>query len=76
MKTLFVTILDFTIGVVNIIKLTPEEVEESEKHDDFESFLSTLEEKYGFNVANCQWMVTDTLQVYRYRDGERRSPKK
>ncbi len=44
METNYVTILDFTTGWVNIIHLTPEEIQESEKHEDFESFLSTLEE--------------------------------
>lgn len=59
METNYVTILDFTTGWVNIIHLTPEEIQESEKHEDFESFLSTLEEKYGFKISNCQWMVSE-----------------
>ena len=46
MEPKYVIILDFCIGALNIIKLTEEELKESEKYDDFEEFLSTLEEKY------------------------------
>lgn len=70
METNYVTILDFTTGWVNIIHLTPEEIQESEKHEDFESFLSTLEEKYGFKISNCQWMVSEELHIARYENGE------
>lgn len=59
-----VIILDFCVGVLNIIKLTEEELLESENYDDFESFLSTLEEKYGFKLNNCQWLTTETLNIY------------
>ncbi len=69
MEPKYVIILDFCIGALNIIKLTEEELEESEKYDDFESFLSTLEDKYGFKLNNCQWMTTETLNIYWYKDG-------
>lgn len=69
METNYVTILDFCGGYVNIIKLTEEEKRESEGYEDFGDFLSTLEKKYGFRLSDCQWMVTETLQVYRYEDG-------
>lgn len=69
MEAKYITILDFTNGVVNIIKLTPEEIEASNNYEDFEVFLSTLEEKYGFRTSNCQWMVSETLELYRYEDG-------
>lgn len=65
-----VIILDFCTGALNIIKLTQEELRESENYDDFESFLSTLEDKYGFNLNNCQWMTTETLNIYWYEDGQ------
>ena len=64
-----VIILDFCTGALNIIKLTQEELRESENYDDFESFLSTLEDKYGFNLNHCQWMTTETLNIYWYKDG-------
>lgn len=70
MEPQYVLILDFCTGVLNIIKLTEEELRESEGFDDFESFLSTIEEKYGFRLANCQWMVTEKLNIYGYQDGK------
>lgn len=62
----YVIILDFCIGVLNIIRLTDEEVKESERYNDFEEYLSTLEDKYGFRLDNCQWMTTENLNVYWY----------
>lgn len=70
MEPNYLTILDFCGGYLNIIHLTEEEKKESEKYEDFESFLSTLEEKYGFRINDCQWMTTETLQVYRYENGK------
>ena len=63
-------ILDFCIGALNIIRLTDDEVKESEQYDDFEEYLSTLEEKYGFRLNNCQWMTTENLNVYWYENGQ------
>lgn len=70
MEPKFVVILDFCIGALNIIKLTQEELQEYENYDDFESFLSTLEDKYGFKLDNCQWMTTETLNIYWYENGQ------
>lgn len=70
MDTNYVIILDFCGGYLNIIHLTEEEKKESEKYEDFESFLSTLEEKYDFRLSNCQWMTTESLQVYHYENGK------
>lgn len=70
METNYVIILDFCGGYLNIIHLTAQEKNESQKYDDFESFLSTLEEKYGFRLEDCQWMTTETLQICRYENGE------
>ena len=53
MEPKYVIILDFCTGALNIIKLIEEELTESENYDDFEDFLSTLEEKYGFKLDNC-----------------------
>ena len=71
MEPKYLIILDFCIGALNIIKLTEKELKESENYDDFESFLSTLEEKYSFNLNNCQWMTTETLNVYWYENGQK-----
>lgn len=70
METKFVIILDFCGGYLNIIELTDEELKKSEKYGDFESFLSTLEDKYGFRLSDCQWMTTETLKTYCYKDGK------
>lgn len=70
MEPNYVIILDFCGGFLNIIHLTPDEIKESEKYEDFEDFLATLEEKYGFRLKNCQWMTTETLQIYRYENGK------
>ena len=52
-------------------KAHEEELQESENHDDFESFLSTLEDKYGFKLNNCQWMTTENLNIYWYENGQK-----
>ena len=70
MEPRYVIILDFCIGVLNIIRLTDEEVKESEQYNDFEEYLSTLEDKYGFRLSNCQWMTTENLNVYWYDNGQ------
>lgn len=70
MEPRYVLILDFCIGCLNIIKLTDEELRESEKYDDFEDFLSTIEEKYEFRLSDCNWMVTENLSIYRYENGK------
>ena len=66
MEPRYVIILDFCIDALNIIRLTDEEVKESEQYNDFEEYLSTLEGKYGFKLNNCQWMTTENLNVYWY----------
>ncbi len=70
MEPRYVVILDFCIGALNIIRLTDDEVKESRIFDDFENFLSTLEDKYGFRLNNCQWMTTENLNVYWYEEGQ------
>lgn len=70
MEPRYVIILDFCIGALNIIRLTDEEVKESEQYNDFEEYLSTLENKYGFRLNNCQWMTTENLNVYWYNNGQ------
>lgn len=70
MEPRYVIILDFCIGVLNIIRLTDEEIKESERYDDFEEYLLTLEDKYGFRLNNCQWMTTENLNVYWYDNGQ------
>lgn len=70
MEPNYVIILDFCGGHLSIIHLTAEEIKESENYEDFESFLSTLEDKYGFRLKDCQWMTTGNLNIYRYENGK------
>ena len=62
MEPRYVLILVFCVGGLNIIKLTDE---------DFESFLSTIKERYGFRLNSCQWMTTENLDIYCYQNGEK-----
>lgn len=70
MEPNYVLVLDFCTGCLNIIKLTDEELQESEKYDNFESFLSTIEEKYGFRLSDCSWMTTERLEIHQYENGK------
>ena len=66
METNYIVILDYSVGEVIKIKLTKEQIKELEKSDDFETFLSTLEEKYDFRLKDCLWMTTETYQERSY----------
>lgn len=70
METNYLLILDYASGILNIIHLTAEEIKESENYDDFSDFLHTLEDKYEFRLKDCEWMTTETLQIYRYENGK------
>ena len=70
MEPNYIIILDYCSGSLNIIHLTEEEIAESGKYEDFESFLHTLEDKYGFRMKDICWMSTETLHIYRYENGE------
>ena len=69
MEPKYVILLDYAGGCLNIIKLTPEELAESEKYDDFEAFLHTIEDKYQFRLSDCGFMTCETLDIYYYEDG-------
>lgn len=66
METNYIIILDYSVGEVIKVKLTQEQIKESEKYDDFESFLSILEEEYDFRLKDCLWMVTENYQERSY----------
>lgn len=70
MEPKYLLILDYCTGALNIIELTDQELRESEKYDDFESFLETIEDKYGFRLKDCNWMTTENLNIYHYKDGK------
>ena len=60
METNYIIILDYSVGEVIRIRLSKEQIEESYKYDDFEAYLSTLEDKYDFRLKDCLWMTTET----------------
>lgn len=66
METNYIIILDYSVGEVIKIKLTQEQIEESYKYDDFETYLSTLEEMYDFRLKDCLWMCTETYGERSY----------
>ncbi len=66
METNYIIILDYSVGEVIKIKLTKEQIRKSEKYDDFETYLSTLEEEYDFRLKDCLWMSTETFQERRF----------
>lgn len=66
METNYIIILDYSVGEVIKIKFTKEQIEESYKYDDFETYLSTLEEMYDFRLKDCLWMCTENYQEKSY----------
>ena len=65
-QTKFVLLLDYTGGTLIKIKLTDEELKESENYEDFEVFLHTLEDKYTFRLKDCEWMTVNELTEREY----------
>ena len=63
MEQRFIVILNFDpqSGEILKIRLSDEELVESEKYSDMESYLSTLEEKYEFDLSNSVWLATNEL---------------
>ena len=57
----YLIILDYSYGELIKIKLTDEEKRQLDEHEDFESFIYTLEEKYEFKVSDCLWMTCEKL---------------
>ena len=74
MEPKYVLILDNSTGALSIIELTDEETDEelreSESYEDFESFLTTIENKYGFRLTYSSWMTTENLNIYIYKNGK------
>lgn len=57
----YIVILDYSVGEIIKIRLDEKQIEESEKYDDFESYLATLEDKYDFRLKDCLWMTCENL---------------
>ena len=63
MELRFIVIINFDphSGEILKIRLTDEELAESEKYEDMETYLSTLEEKCKFNLSKAVWLATSEL---------------
>lgn len=70
MEPKYVLLLDYCTGALNIIELTDEEINESYNYEDFESFLETIEDKYEFRLKDCNWMTTENLNIYHFKNGK------
>lgn len=57
----YVIILDYSCGEIIKIRLTDEQLKESDSYPDFESYLSTLEDRYDFRLKDCCWMCCENL---------------
>ena len=62
----FLILLDCSVGELIKIRLTEQEKIESESYQDFEEFISTLEDKYNFRLSNCTWMSCEILSERSY----------
>ena len=66
METNYLILLDYSVGELIKIRLTEQEKIESESYQDFEEFISTLEDKYDFKLSNCSWMCCEVLNERSY----------
>ncbi len=66
----YLIILDYSSSRLITIELSKEERDESENYEDFEEYLCTLEEKYGFKLSDVNWMVAESLKVINYKNGK------
>ena len=65
-----VTIMDYSIGEVFVIKLTVEEQEAAAQYEYFDEFLRTIEDKYGFRTKACDYMSSEFIRVNCFKDNE------
>lgn len=66
MEPRFIILMDFSTGELIKIKLSDQELKESEGYEDFEEFLSTLEDKYEFRLKDCLYMTCHNLSERNY----------
>ena len=62
----YLILLDYSVGELIKIRLTEQEKIESESYQDFEEFISTLEDKYNFRLSDCSWMSCEVLSERSY----------
>ena len=66
MEPRYVILIDFSTGELIKIRLSDEQLKASEEYDDFEEFLSTIEEDYGFRLKDCLYMTCHNLSERNY----------
>lgn len=66
MEANYIIILDSWAGEIIKIKLTEKEKHESEKYEDYNDFLKTLEDKYDFCIENCTWTTMENLSEKQF----------
>ena len=52
MKYNYVILLGYSVGKIIKIRLSKKQKQESKKYYDFESYQTTLEERYGFRLLD------------------------
>lgn len=65
-----VTVIDYSISEVFVIKLTVEEQEAAAQYEYFDEFLRTIEDKYGFQTKTCDYMSSEYIKVNCFKDKE------
>ncbi len=58
--------MDFSTGELIKIRLTDEQLTTSEEYEDFDEFLSTLEDECDFRLKDCLYMTCHTLSERNY----------
>lgn len=66
MEANYIIILDFSVGEIIKIKLTETEKQKSEKYEDYNDFLKTLEKRYDFRLEDCIWMTTEKISERQF----------
>lgn len=66
MEPRYIILMNFSTGELIKIKLSDQELKESEEYDDFGEFLSTLEDKYEFRLKDCLYMTCHNLSEKYY----------
>lgn len=66
MEPRYIILMDFSTGELIKIKLSDQELKDSEEYEDFSDFLSTLEDKYDFRLRDCLYMTCHTLSERNY----------
>ena len=66
MEPRYIILMDFSTRELVKIRLSDQELKESEEYDDFGDFLSTLEERYEFRLRDCLYMTCHNLSERNY----------